>query len=70
MSRGLVVAFVALILILILSAHGPAAADTYENTITLTAGDSWEIVIDNKAGEDLWIEYEVRVIEGPHINVW
>ncbi len=68
MSRRPIVAFVALVLILL--AQGPALADTYENTITLTAGDSWEIVIDNKAGEDLWIEYEVRVIEGPRINVW
>lgn len=68
MSRGPIVAFGTLILILL--AHGPALADTYENTIKLTAGDSWEIVIDNKAGEDLLIEYEVRVIEGPNINVW
>lgn len=68
MSRGPIVAFVALILILL--AQGLSLAETEEDRVTLGPGDAWEITIDNDAGEDLWIEYEVRVVEGPPINVW
>lgn len=68
MSRGPIVAFVALILILL--AQGLALAETEEDSVKLDPGDSWVITISNDAGEDLWIEYEVRVVEGPNINVW
>ena len=68
MSRGPIVAFVALVLIL--SAPGLVLAEMEEDSVTLGPGDSCVITISNDGGEDLWIEYEVRVVEGPNINVW
>ncbi len=68
MPRGWPVVLGALILILLVSS--PVLAWTEDGTVRLDAGDSLAFAIDNTAGEDLWIEYEVRVLDGPDIDVW
>ena len=68
MPRGWAVAMGAAIVILLVSS--PVLAVTEEGTVRLDDGDFLAFAIDNSAGEDLWIEYEVRVLDGPDINVW
>ncbi len=68
MPRYWPVALGAAIVILLVSS--PVLAVTEEGRVRLEDGGSLAIAIDNTAGEDLWIEYEVRVLEGPDINVW
>ena len=68
MARGWAVALGAAIVILLVSS--PVLAWTEEDRVRLDAGDSLAFAIDNTAWENLWIEYEVRVLDGPDINVW
>ena len=56
--------------LLVLMASGPALATEEGGTAYLEAGDTVVIEIDNTAGDNLWIEYEVRVVDGPPVNVW
>jgi hypothetical protein len=68
MPRGWLIALGALILVLLASSY--AFAETEEDTVRLLHGDALAIAIDNTAGEDLWIEYHVEVVDGPDVNVW
>jgi uncharacterized protein YrzB (UPF0473 family) len=56
--------------LLVLVASGPTLASEEGGTAYLGTGDTVVIEIDNTQGDSLWIEYEVRVVEGPPVNVW
>ncbi len=56
--------------LMLLMASGQALATEEGGTAYLEAGDTLVIEINNTAGDDLWIEYEVRVVAGPPVNVW
>jgi uncharacterized membrane protein len=68
MKRGWHIALGALILVLVVS--GFAMAETDEGTKRLEDGEALTIAIDNTEGDDLWIELEVQVLDGPDVNVW
>lgn len=58
------------LVILFLMASSPVQAFEEGGTVVLESGDALAFEIDNTEGEDLWIEYEVFVLQGPPVNVW
>ncbi len=58
------------LVLLCLMASGPALALEEGGTAVVRAGDALAFEINNTEGDDLWIEYEVEVLEGPPVNVW
>ena len=68
MNRGL--SAVMAVLVFVLLSSSPVLAGEESGTTMLEDGDVWAVAIDNTAVEELWVEYEVRVLEGPPINVW
>jgi hypothetical protein len=55
---------------LMLLASSPVLGEEESGTTTLEGGESLAIAVNNSVGENLWVEYTVRVIEGPSVNVW
>jgi hypothetical protein len=58
------------VIVLLLLAAAPALAGEESGTTTLEDGETLDIAIDNPDGDYLRIDYAVRVLEGPTINVW
>jgi len=55
---------------LVLQASGPALGEVESGTVTLEDGEALFVAFDSEGGNDLWVEYQVRVLEGPPVNVW
>ena len=66
-GSGLVLAGAVVLLVLVTT---PVLGEAEEGTVRLGPGETVYVTIDNTGWEDLWLEYQVSVHDGPAVNVW